>query len=137
MQAILVTEGSRPYDRFMQTGRPSKQPRTAFGARLHAAREALGLSQTQVAEKMGVSQKAYAVWERHPVALRPDQIERLAKILGIPIEELFGVSTPKTRGGPVGKARRVFEAVSKLPRHHQQRIIGVVEALVAQSSTER
>ena len=137
MQAFLVTEGTRPYDHLMQTGRPSKQPRTPFGARMHAAREALGLSQTQVAEKMGVTQKAYAVWERHTVALRPDQIERLAKILNIPIEELFGVSAPKTRGGPIGKARRVFEAVSKLPRHQQQRIVGVVEALVAQSSTEK
>jgi transcriptional regulator with XRE-family HTH domain len=121
----------------MQTGRPSKQPRTPFGTRLHAAREVLGLSQTQVAEKMGVTQKAYAVWERHPVALRPDQIELLAKILNVSIEELFGVPAPKTRGGPVGKARRAFDSLSKLPRHHQQRIVGVVEALVAQSSTEK
>ena len=35
------------------------------------------------------------------------------------------------KGGPVGKARRVFEEVSKLPRHQQQRILGIVEDLIA------
>jgi len=121
----------------MQTGRPSKHPRTPFGERLHAAREAAGLSQAQVAEKMGIAQNAYAMWERHPVALKPQQIEKLSAIVGVSVEFFFGkVAAKQPRGGPVGKARRVFESLSKLPRHHQQRIIGVVEALVAQSSTE-
>jgi hypothetical protein len=35
------------------------------------------------------------------------------------------------KGGPVGKARRVFEEVSRLPRHKQQRILGIVEDLIA------
>jgi len=38
------------------------------------------------------------------------------------------------RGGPVGRVRRVFESVSQLPRQQQQRIIDVVEALVAQQA---
>ena len=40
----------------------------------------------------------------------------------------------RPRGGPVGKTRQVFETVSHLPRHQQQKIIEVVEALVAQNS---
>jgi hypothetical protein len=35
---------------------------------------------------------------------------------------------------PGGKAGAVFEAVSKLPRRQQQKILDVVEALVAQHS---
>ena len=116
----------------MQTGRPSKEPRTKFGQRLHAAREAAGLSQAQVAERLGVTQKAYAVWERYPVALRPEQIEKVASALNVSVEFLFGQTAKQRGSGPTGKARRVFEAVSKLPRRQQQKIAEVVEALVAQ-----
>jgi len=122
-------------DDLMQTGRPSKHQRTAFGERLHAAREAAGLSQSQIAEKMGVIQSTYSDWERYPVAVRPDQIEKLARLLNVSVEYLFGRKTSMShRGGPVGKARRAFEEVSKLSRHQQEQIIKVVNALVAQSS---
>jgi transcriptional regulator with XRE-family HTH domain len=115
----------------MQAGRPSKLPRTAFGERVFAARTAAGLSQAEVAENLGITQAAYADWERHVTALRPDQIEKLANILGISIEELFtGNGKIKERSGPVGRARRVFEQVSKLPRSRQQYILKVVEDLV-------
>lgn len=112
-------------------GRPSKRSRTAFGERLFAARTAAGLSQVEVAQKLGITQTAYALWERRPVALRPDQIEKIAKILGVPVEDLFtSNSRSKERAGPVGRARRAFEQVSKLPRSQQQHILKVVEAFV-------
>jgi transcriptional regulator with XRE-family HTH domain len=112
-------------------------PVTKFGQRLHTAREALGLSQSQVAEQLSVTQKAYAVWERYPVALRPEQVERLAEVLHVPVEQLFGNGLPtKSQAGPIGKARRLFETVSRLPRHQQNKIIEVVEALVSQHLNE-
>ncbi len=133
MQALSINLLNDRYDEFMQTGRPSRQPRTVFGERLHAVREEAGLSQNQVAQKMGVIQSTYSDWERHPVALRPDQIEKLAKILDVSVEHLFGTDAASLRrGGPTGKARRVFEEVSKLPRQQQQHIIRVVEAFVSQ-----
>ena len=132
MQAKRITFPADPYDGGMNTGRPASQPRTPFGERLHAAREARGLSQAQVAEQLGMSQNAYACWERKPVALRPDQVEQLAKILGVSVEALFnGDGGPDRKGGPTGKARRVFDEVSRLPRKRQQRILGVVEDMLA------
>lgn len=131
MQAKKITFNPLPYDDGMNTGRPSKQPRTPFGERLHAAREARGLSQAQVAEQLGISQNAYACWERRPVALRPDQVEQVAKILNVPVEALFnGNGGAERKAGPTGKARRVFEEVSRLPRKRQQRIVGVVEDML-------
>jgi transcriptional regulator with XRE-family HTH domain len=131
MQVKKLTQDSMLYPAGMQTGRPSKYPRTPFGERVHAAREAMGLSQAQVAEKMGVTQTAYAVWERHPVALRPEQIEKLAAVLSVTVEHLFDREETNQRGkGPVGKARRLFESVSKLPRSRQQRILATVEDML-------
>ncbi len=111
----------------MQTGRPTKTKRSEFGARLHAARETAGLSQAQVAAKLGIHQSSYADWERYPVALRPEQLSQLASILGIATEQLLGNSDSKRRGGPAGKARQMFERVSQLPRATQQRILANVQ----------
>ena len=131
MQAFSVKPQNAGYDSDMQIGRPSKRPRTPFGERLFAARTVTGLSQVQVAEQLGISQTAYADWERYSVALRPDQIEKLTEILNVTVEHLFGKDVIKQHsGGPTGRARRLFEAVSKLPRAQQQHVLTVVEAFV-------
>lgn len=130
MQAFLIRSPTDLYAPVMQTGRPSKRPRTPFGQRLLALREAAGLSQAQVAGQLGITQHAYAYWERHPVALRPEQLVQLATILKITVEELMDEAAAKKRSGPSGKARQAFEQVSKLPRHQQQRILGVVEDML-------
>jgi len=130
MQAFPVTFQKRGYDGLMRTGRPSKRPRTPFGQRVHAAREALGLSQAEVAAQLGINQASYGAWERDPVALRPEQVRQLAKTLKVSIEHLYGDSPAKPRSGPVGKVRRVFEDVSRLPRQRQQHILRVVEDLL-------
>lgn len=112
----------------MPGGRPPKHERSPFGERLYAARVAAGLSQTQVAEKLGITQPSYADWERRTVALRPDYLPKLAEIFDITVEQLLGIEERPKRGtGPVGRARQVFERVSQLPRATQQRILANVE----------
>lgn len=135
MQAQSYNCAFGTYNPAMQTGRPAKSKRSEFGSRLHALREAAGLSQAQVAEKLGIKQPSYAAWERRPVALSHEQIQQLADILGVKPEDFFRAEdTAAKRGGPVGRAKRAFEVVSKLPRSQQQKILDVVEALVAKAS---
>ena len=117
-----------PYNGAMKTGRPSKLPRTDFGQRIHTAREAAGLSQAHVAEKLGIHQTSYADWERHPVALRPEQLKALSALLNVTVEELIGIEAAPKRGtGPAGKLRQVFERASKLPRDQQKHVVRVIE----------
>jgi HTH-type transcriptional regulator, cell division transcriptional repressor len=132
MQEFSFMAITVPYPPVMQTGRPAKQPRTPFGERLHAAREAAGLSQAQVAEKMGVAQNAYAMWERRAVALKPQQIEKLAALLKVSVEYFFDqTSAKKPRGsGPAGRLRLVFEEASKLPRHQQGKVAEFVQGFL-------
>jgi len=131
MQAISLTDSEQVYADGMQTGRPSNKKRPPFGERLHALREQAGLSQQQIAEALGLTQRAYAYWERNPVALRPEQLVKLGEILGVSVEELLNGDGKKSRrGGPTGKMRRVFDEVSALPRSRQQRIVAVVEDML-------
>lgn len=138
MQAISVTSSDAPYDDGMQTGRPPKHDRPPLGERIAAFRERAGLSQQQLADALNVNQQMIAYWERRAVTLRPEQLAGLADTLKVSVEELLGKAAPKARGsGPAGKARQVFEAVSRLPRRQQQKIVEVVEALVAQQAQAR
>jgi len=112
----------------MKTGRPANQPRPPFGEHLHALREAAGLSQEQLADKLGIAQRSYSQWERRPVALRHDQLVALAGALGISTAELMGDDGGKKRGsGPAGKLRQVFERASQLPREQQKHVVRVIE----------
>jgi transcriptional regulator with XRE-family HTH domain len=133
MQALSCIAAKSSYPWLMPNmGRPSNRKRSAFGERLVAAREEAGLSQRELADKLGITQRALSWWERESVALRPEQVAQLATVLGVSTDHLLGVPSTKKRGtGPTGKARRAFEAVSKLPRHHQQKIVDVVETFVA------
>ncbi len=131
MQALSLTFLRPEYPWAMKTGRPSKQQRPAFGQRLHELREAAGLSQQQMADKLGMSQRAYSHWERRPVALRPDQLQSLATALNIPVGALLANGESRRRGsGPAGKMRQLFESASKLPRSKQEKILDILQPFV-------
>jgi len=66
------------------------------------------------------------------VALRPDQLLKVAEALNVSVEDLVGTNGKKKRGtGPTGKMRQLFEAASRLPRSQQQKIAAVLEAFIA------
>jgi transcriptional regulator with XRE-family HTH domain len=116
----------------MPAGRPSKKPRSAFAARVHALRIQAKLSQIEVAEKLGIAQQSYAAWERHDVALSVAQLEQLATIFNVPVTAFFApelTEAMKPRG-PTGRAKKAFEALSELPRNQQTRVLEFVEPLM-------
>ena len=122
----------------MIVGRPAKFKRSPFGERLLAARHQAGLSQVQIAGKLEITQQTYAGWERRTTALKPEYLSKLSSLLNITVDYLLGYDNGGHRkGGPTGKARRVFEEVSTLPRHQQQRILGIVEDLIAAQRVQR
>src|ERR1700678_1063952 len=121
----------------MKQGRPTTKPRTDFGRRMADARERAGLTQQQLAEKLGTSQRAVAHWERDPGALRPDQIAAVADTLNVTTDELLGRSTKdRAPKGPPGKLRAAFDKPHKLPRNQQSRIVEFVEAYVNQYASK-
>ena len=123
----------------MPIGRPSKTDRSAFGTRIHTLREQAKLSQAEVSEKLGISQQSYAKWERRDVALSVAQLEQLAATFNVPVTAFFAVElTEATKPrGPVGRAKKAFEAVSQLPRSQQTTILSMVESVVRYHERER
>jgi transcriptional regulator with XRE-family HTH domain len=131
MQEFSANQKNVVYPVIMRTGRPTSQPRTAFGQRLVEARQNAGLSQAELAEQVDVDRRVIAHWERHSVTLRPEQIAALCTALDMTADQLLGISTAKpARGGLRGKASKVFAEVNELPRARQQHVLRVVEDLL-------
>ena len=119
------------YDWLMHPGgRPTKNKRTELGERIAQARERRGISQYELADLMGVSQQSVAAWERKVSSIRSDTLTKLATLLETSADELLGLKAPRNVG-PTGRLRQVFEEASELPRRQQQRIVGVVEDMIA------
>jgi transcriptional regulator with XRE-family HTH domain len=131
MQAQSLSRIPLDYLLGMTIGRPPKSKRSAFGQRLQLLREKARLSQREVAAALGITQPSYVKWERRDIGLTVDQLKKLASILGVPVEEFFSTDDQPKRNGPVGRARKTFDALAELPRRRQMQILDVVEALVS------
>ena len=143
MQVLFVTshspDATAPYDAFMHPGgRPAKNPRSKLGERLTEARLKAGLSQIDLALKLGVSQQVVANWERKAQVIRTSTLTKLAQALNASVHELLGISEPKPKPAAArGRLQIVFEVASKLPRRQQEKLAEFVEAFVAHQGADR
>ncbi len=114
-------------------GRPAQRERPAYGRHLASLREAAGLTQTQLADKLGVPQSNIAFWERSEKPPRGEILPTLAAALGVSADTLLGVTPPKpARPAPKGRLQQVFESAAKLPRRQQDKILDILEPFVRQ-----
>jgi transcriptional regulator with XRE-family HTH domain len=105
----------------------------AMGERIAQLRKARDLTQTQLAEVLGVKQQTVQGYEagsrRIPVSMLP----KLARTLEVSLEVLFGEEVKASRGkrGPVPQWQEQMEAISKLPRSRQRFVMNMLEAVLA------
>lgn len=107
----------------------SKASRPPLAVRLATLRKDAGLSQAQLAAKIGVHVSNIAFWELSGTPPRGEVLPALARELGVSVDELLGV-TPQKPAIAKGRLQEAFHAAAKLPRRQQQKIVEVVEALL-------
>jgi transcriptional regulator with XRE-family HTH domain len=116
-------------------GRKLTKTRPKLGAHLMALRGNAGLSQEDLAQRIGVPQQTIAFWEQSDKPPRSDVLPKIAEALGVSISILLfenGVVAVKKKGGPDGKLRKIFEDASRLPRRQQEKIAEFVTAFINQ-----
>lgn len=67
-----------------------------FSERLKTLRKEAGLTQVDVAEKLGISQPAYASWERGVKKPTQENLVKIAQVLNVSIDYLVGNSEEKS-----------------------------------------
>jgi putative transcriptional regulator len=63
-----------------------------FAERLKTLRKQVKLTQTQIAEKLDISQQAYASWERGAKKPTQENLVKIAQILNVTVDYLVGNS---------------------------------------------
>jgi transcriptional regulator with XRE-family HTH domain len=107
-------------------------PGMANDSRLRQLREAAGLSLRDLARQIGEEHSNIRYWEQSGNLPRSNVLVPMAKALGVTVEELLGESRPKRVVSPGGRSRQLFEAVSKMPRRQQEKILDILEPFVRQ-----
>lgn len=118
--------GEVVYDALMR-----KKDRPVLGKHLAELRQAAGLTQMQLADKLGVHHSNIAFWELTGTPPRGEVLPQMARALGVSVDELLGAAPVKPRvQAPAGKLQMIFARAAKLPRRQQAKLAEFVEAFV-------
>ena len=97
----------------------------AVGERLARLRRERGLTQVELAKKLGTAQPVVSDYERGLLRLNGDVIVQLAKILGVSADELLGLDqSKKTRSVKNRRLLRRLQELEHLPRRDSRLLIG-------------
>ncbi len=77
----------------------------AFGARLLRLRTRVGLSQAEVAKRIGVSAPSISSWEKGRARPKRGRMAKLAAILGVPTADLLDDAAPEVLEDVIGRSR--------------------------------
>ncbi|MGG1598560.1 helix-turn-helix domain-containing protein [Paenibacillus naphthalenovorans] len=85
----------------------------SFAERLIALREEKGLSQYDVAERLGIKRPRYNAWEQGLSKPRADMIEKLAELFGVTTDYLLG-HTPSDTSVPSWATKKDIRDFKKM-----------------------
>lgn len=84
-----------------------------FSERLKNLRKQAHLTQVDVAEKLGISQPAYASWERGIKKPTQENLVKIAQILNVSIDYLVGNSDESVKKDELDNVELIFRMNSK------------------------
>ena len=99
-----------------------------IGQRLARIRRERGLTQVELAQRLGLAQPVVYDYERGELRLHGELIVKLSSILGVSAEELLGLKAAPSNG--VLKNRRLMrrlQAIERLPRRDQQALLRTID----------
>ena len=117
----------------MAGGRPPQKEAPPFGKRLTAIRREKGLTQRELAELLGTTQKMVDYYERRAINPALEVVRSCARALGVSVVELLGheAAAPlRRKPGPVSQLERRFERVKQLPRSDQEFVIKFLDTVL-------
>jgi transcriptional regulator with XRE-family HTH domain len=107
----------------------------AVGERAARFRKERGITQKEMAERLGVSQPHVSFYERGETRLHAEMLAKVARILRVSADELLGIKTPKSpdaaSAAMSAKSRRLLQQVSELPERDQRAVVRLIRSLVS------
>jgi transcriptional regulator with XRE-family HTH domain len=121
----------RVYTPPIMAGRPPTKEAPPFGKRLSEARRSKGLSQSELADLLGVSAKAVDYYERRARNPSVDFVSKTAEALSVSFDDLVGGADKKAqKPGPSKKLLRQLEQIQSLPKSKQRFVSELLDTVL-------
>lgn len=106
-----------------------------LGRQIAQRRKALGLTQTDLAEELGIAQQTMAHYEGGTARIAVAMLPTVSRVLGLSVEELIGEGR-RTSGkrGPAPKLQQQLEQLTRLPKAKQRFVSEMLDSVLAQAS---
>jgi transcriptional regulator with XRE-family HTH domain len=101
-----------------------------FGDRLRRLRLDRGLTQTQLGNKVGLSKRMMAHYEKHATRPPTDKVALLAHALGVKMEDLLKDTPASRKTGGDPKFSRKLEKAKVLPQGDKQLLATMIDSLL-------
>lgn len=103
-----------------------------LGRQIAARRKALGLTQTDLAQELGVAQQTMAHYEGGTARIAAAMLPTVARVLKATIEELIGMPAARSAGkrGPQPKIAQQLQRIQALPAAEQRAIVKVLDSVL-------
>lgn len=142
MAALLLDNPSAA----MTISSDERQFFVTMGERIAQLRKARNLTQTQLAEALGVTQQTAQAYEAGSRRIPVSALPTVARTLSVSLMELFGEDQQDkaargARGaggkrGPMPQWQQHIEAISKLPRSRQQFVSEMLKNVLGQAAAQ-
>lgn len=103
---------------------------------IKSLRKKKGLSQAQIALKLGITQGAVSQWEIGKTEPSSDQLLALSKIFGVSVYELKGVEAPTPQKEPATSGGQSVEMYLQLTPENREKIDELIALYLAAQSND-
>jgi transcriptional regulator with XRE-family HTH domain len=107
-----------------------------FGRRLVEIRKARGITQVELAERIGTTQSFVSKYERGDLRLHGDLIVKLAAALSVSTDELLGFEGKEPSVRPTVKDRRLWRritSIDKLSKRDRAALVRTIDAFLSKA----
>ncbi|MEO5367882.1 MAG: helix-turn-helix domain-containing protein [Magnetococcus sp. WYHC-3] len=105
-----------------------------LGARIVTRRKELAMTQTDLGNRIGVTQQVIASYETASRQIPAWRVPELSSALDMPLESLMGMKIPGEKRGPKSKIEKQLDEVRQLPKTEQQFVSQFLEKMLARSA---
>jgi len=109
-------------------------PHSLIGQRIARLRKAQGITQKELAEKIGVTRTVITDYECGRVRIYDEMLARLAAVLNASTDELLGLKDSLTSEGPSLRLAKRIRELDQLPEQKRKAILKTLDDLIRANS---
>lgn len=127
-----------------RVGRPGSEIRrdqevAAVAANLRRIRKERGVTQVELAAKLGVPQQMVSDYERGKLRLHAQAIIKVARLLGTSADQLLGLEKPRSAAASVESTKflKRLRRMEQLSRRDQQALLRTIDAFLGNAELKK